>query len=383
MRVGILTYHFSDNFGALFQAYALRQWFLNQSCEVEFVNYHPNYVEAGGSIQLDDLFSRKNLKVIYLKFSKLKYKWFGNRQQQENFHFFRHEFLGIREPEYKTIDSLESASLNYDLLVCGSDQIWNPSEQFGLDPVYFLNFSINNKRVRRISYAPSFGRSEIDAQYHNELASLILKLDGISVRERLGVSIVNDLTGVEPICVPDPTILLSDYSGIMKSYPLSSEKHVFCYGLCTREIIGEVAEAVANNFGAKLYSPYNPHRRWKEIGETVYPCPRQWLYLMQNAEFVVTNSFHGTALSILLNKPFVVVGIQGNKAGLNNRVLNLLDFAGLRSRFLNDSKPESIAKVLKDSIEWDVVNGQIADLRSKGASYLKQQLSLAEEVVGE
>ncbi|MEI6065923.1 MAG: polysaccharide pyruvyl transferase family protein [Methylococcaceae bacterium] len=376
MRVGILTYHFSDNYGALFQAYALRQWFLDQGHKAEFVNYHPDHVEGGGDIQFDNLFSRKNLKVLYLKLSRLKGKWFGNRQQQDNFDHFRHEFLGVTAPVYKTIQALKAASLNYDLLVCGSDQIWNPSEQFGLDPAYFLNFTINNKLVRRISYAPSFGRSEINEQYHKELAGLLLKLDAISVREQSGVSIVKDLIGVEPVCVPDPTILLSDYSGIMTPYPVSSDKYVFCYGLRSRDVIGEVAEAVAKSLGADLYSPYNSHRRWKEIGETVYPCPRQWLYLLKNSEFVVTNSFHGTALSILLNKPFVVVGLQDNKASLNARALNLLELVGLSSRFLDDSHPESIERVLSESITWDSVNNHLADLRSQGISFLKNQLSL-------
>lgn len=374
MKIGILTYHFSDNYGALFQAYALRQWFLNQGCEADFVNYHPDYVEAGGSIQFDNLFSRQNLKVVYLKLSKLKTKWFGNRQQQKNFQHFRQEFLGVTGPEYKTIQALEAASLNYDLLVCGSDQIWNPSEQFGLDPVYFLNFATNNKRVRRISYAPSFGRSEIKAKYHKELASLMLKLEGISVREQSGVSIVKDLIGIEPVCVPDPTILLSDYSGIMKPYPLSSIKHVFCYGLRSRAVIGEVAEAVSKSLGSALYSPYNPHRRWKEIGETVYPCPRQWLYLMQNAEFVVTNSFHGTALSILLNKPFVVVGLQDNKAAFNARALNLLELVGLRSRFLMDAAPDQVSEILSSSIDWNRVNEQVVELRHQGVEYLMQHI---------
>ena len=107
MRVGILTYHFSDNYGALFQAYALRQWFLDQGHKAEFVNYHPDHVEGGGDIQFDNLFSRKNLKVLYLKLSRLKGKWFGNRQQQDNFDHFRHEFLGVTAPVYKTIQALK------------------------------------------------------------------------------------------------------------------------------------------------------------------------------------------------------------------------------------------------------------------------------------
>ncbi|ATG88499.1 hypothetical protein MKLM6_0216 [Methylomonas koyamae] len=375
MRIGIMTYHFSDNYGALFQAYALREWFLAQGYDAQFVNYHPEHVEGGGNFELGNFFSKKNLKVLYLRFSKLKTKFFGNRQQKKNFEEFRSNYLGVNGAEYKDISDLESASLEFDLLVCGSDQIWNPSDQFGLDPVYFLNFEIKNKNVRRISYAPSFGRDEISAKYHNQLIKMIKKLDGVSARELSGVSIITNLADIEVSCVPDPTFLLNDYSKVMTPYPLKVGRYVFCYALRSRAVIGEATEMIADNLGASIYSPYNSHRRWREIGETVYPCPRQWLYLMENSDFVVTNSFHGTALSILLNKPFIVVGLREGKSSLNARALNLLEAVGLRSRFIDNSTQEIIDEILNSPIDWRMVNANICNLRMQGEAYLNDQLS--------
>lgn len=377
MRVGILTYHFSENYGALFQAYALRKWFLEQGHDAEFVNYHPDHVEGGGNFQLNNLFSKKNAKVLYLKISTLKRKWLGNKKQKDDFDYFRKHYLGVVEPEYKSISELESAALKFDLLVCGSDQVWNPSEQYGLDPAYFLNFSTSNPNARRISYAPSFGRSTIDSSYYQQLTDLIHGLDGVSVREQSGAEIVHTLLGYKPICVPDPTFLLEDYSHITTPYPLASTKYVFCYGLRSRAIIGSVAESIAKQLNADLYSPYNPHRRWKEIGETVYPCPRQWLYLMRNAEFVVTNSFHGTALAILLNKPFVVVGLNDSKASLNTRALNLLASVGVENRFINVNDTTKTHLLLNERIDWDAVNHRISTLRQTGTSFLNEQIGLA------
>lgn len=377
MNVGILTYHFSDNYGALFQAYALRQWFINQGHHAEFINYHPDYVEGGGQIQLSNLFTKKNLKVVYLKLSRIQRKWFGNKQLDKDFEFFRSQHLGVMPPEYKSIDELENSHQDYDLLVCGSDQIWNPSEQFGLDPVYFLNFKTNNQNVRRISYAPSFGRGEIDARYHSELKSMLKLLDGISIREQSGVPIIESLIGIKPACVPDPTILLEDYSHIMKPYELTSKKHVFCYGLRSRDVIGGVAENISGQLRCALYSPYNAHRRWKEIGETVYPCPRQWLYLLNSSEFVVTNSFHGTALSILLNKPFVFVGLQGNREKFNSRALNLLSSLGLQARFLSNFDLNTIKELFDNPINWSDVNDKLAYMRAEGSSFLLKQIDLA------
>ncbi len=377
MKIGLLTYHFSENYGALFQAYALREWFLSQGHDAEFINYHPEHVEGGGDINLKKLFSKRNLKVIYLKLSTLKNKLFGNSEQHNKFELFRSEYLAVAKPTYKTIEDIEKAHLNYDLLVCGSDQIWNPSEQFGLDPVYFLNFKIDNAKVRRISYAPSFGRSEIQTQYHKTLINFLDKLDGVSIREESGVSIINNLTGINPVCVPDPTILITDYSSIMTPYTTQKKNYVFCYTLRSSNVIAEVAQKISAKFGSALYSPYNTHRRWKEIGETVYPCPRQWLYLLNNSEFVVTNSFHGAALSIILNKPFVIVGLQGNKLTLNARVLNLLELVGLSSRFLMSATPEKVDEIVYEKIDWEQVNMKLSLLRNNGSKYLTEQIELA------
>lgn len=377
MKIGILTYHFSDNYGALFQAYALRQWFLDQGHHAEFINYHPDYVESGGRINISNLFSKQNLKVVYLKLSKLQRQWLGNKQLNKEFDYFRNHYLGITDPEFKTIYELEKFNHNYDLLVCGSDQIWNPSEQFGLDPVYFLNFKTKKTDVRRISYAPSFGRGEVDVRFHAELKSMLKLIDAISIREQSGVPIIENLIGTKPACVPDPTILLEDYSNIMKPYELTSKKHVFCYGLRSRDVIGDVAENISEKLGCALYSPYNAHRRWKEIGKTVYPCPRQWLYLLNSSEFVVTNSFHGTALSILLNKPFVFVGLLGVREKFNSRALNLLGSVGLQARFINNFDSNTIKELCDNPINWDDVNNKLAYMRNVGSSYLIKQIDLA------
>lgn len=374
MRVGILTYHFSENYGALFQAYALRHWFTSNGHEAEFVNYHPAYVEAGGTIDWNRPLSKNNLKIIFLKMVGLKERYLGNREQKRNFDIFRKLGLGVKGAKYRNMSELERAEIKFDILVCGSDQVWKPSEHYGIDPVYFLDFKAAGN-PRRISYAPSFGKSSLDAQYSTAVSALISKLDRISVREQSGCKIVQDLTGYEPSCVPDPTLLLTDYQQIMKPYPLSSSKHIFCYALRSREAIGDVAEGIASALRADLISPHNPHRRWKEIGETVYPCPSQWLYLLNTSEFVVTNSFHGTALSILLNKPFVVVGLQGKKGEFNARVINLLSLLGLESRFVQDVDSNTVPHFISSPIDWETVNKSVSELRGQGNDYLLKCLS--------
>jgi hypothetical protein len=375
MKIGIITYHFSENYGALFQAYALRQWFISQGHQAEFINYQPDYVEGGGAFNLSRPISKDNLKILFLKLISFKEHFFGNMGLKQGFDAFRSDKLGVSGRKFKRLEELENVLSIYDLIVCGSDQIWKPSEHHGVDPVYYLDFPFKTPLPRRISYAPSFGTDQLNIEFHDVVSEAIRKLDGISVREKTGCNIVEGLTGMRPVCVPDPTLLLTDYKTIMKSYPIKSSKHVFCYALRSREAIGEVAEVLAENLGAELYSPHNPHRRWREIGKTVYPCPSQWLYLLNSAEYVVTNSFHGTALSILLRKPFVVVGLQGSKSEFNARVNNLLSMVGLESRFVQNVDKTNVNRLMNEIIDWDVVDRKVKALRESGVNYLQAELA--------
>lgn len=382
MKIGILTYHFSDNYGALFQAYALRQWFIQHGHDAVFVKYHPKYVEAGGDICWKKPLSKSNVKVLFLKIMSLKEKMFGNRAQKDGFNSFREIALGVTGEEYKDIKHLNRDRNTYDLLVCGSDQIWKPSEHYGVDPVYFLSFETQGN-PRKISYAPSFGKDTLEDLYVNDVASLIKALDAVSVRELSGCKIISQITGIEATCVPDPTFLIRDYSSIMRPYSLGSKKskHVFCYALRSRDTIGEVAEILAERLQCDLVSPHNPHRRWPEIGRTIFPCPMQWLHLLSTSEYVVTNSFHGAALSILLNKKFVVIGLQGKRGDFNARVKNLLKLVGLESRYFEKVNSLTIDFLLNTIIDWDTVNGSVSKLREKGQSYLQDQLEKTNESI--
>jgi hypothetical protein len=374
MKIGILTFHFSTNYGALFQAYGLRNYLKGLGHEVEFINYQPEYLEEGSKINISNLFSKAILTIVYLKLVNFKEKYFGNKVKEKYFKEFKKDFLGIDTTKvYKTIKALEEENLYFDLLVTGSDQVWNPSEQFGVDPVYFLDFKVSNPKIKRISYAPSFGKSSIEDKFADEISQLISKLDVVSIRELSGAEIIKQLTSIESSVVPDPTALVSDYTKIMNPYEVKDKNYVFCYYLRSRDTIGKISEHIASNNNLSIYSPHNPHRRWKEIGETVNPGPREWLYLLYNSKFVVTNSFHGTMLSILLNKPFIVVGIgSGEKSKYNERALNILKLCGLENRFVSDFNSAKVDELKAEEINWIEVNMKINELKLQGTNYLNK-----------
>lgn len=355
------------------QAFGLRQWLRLQGVEAEFINYHPAHVEAGG-IQ----FSRglKGLaKSAYLMATQTKRRWLGDREQAVAFRNFQRDELGVKSAKIQTVADLNDLD-PFDLIICGSDQIWNPSEQYGLDPIYFGDFPIA-KKGRRISYAASFGKPILARPYHAQATKLLRNLDAIAVRERSGVDIVGELTGLEAVMTPDPTILVRDFSHLIDRYPSNHHGHVFCYALRTSEGIRDIADIAAAHTGGKVLSPDNPHRRWREIGTTVYPSPGEWLTLIDQASFVVTNSFHGVALSLLRRKPFISIALPGARGALSERVRNLLIQVGLEDRLVNAGGEAAARSAMSDPIDWEAVEVRLNAMSESGRSYLRDQLAAA------
>ncbi|MGE0350791.1 polysaccharide pyruvyl transferase family protein [Hydrogenophaga sp.] len=377
MNVGILTFHFSDNYGAALQAYALRRWLLEQGHHASFIDYRPAHIEHGGRLCLPTSPARfkANLKVVYLALSAFWNEHFGNRGQKEKFARFREHFLGLpgtpAPPDNRA--SLAAAG-SFDLIVAGSDQIWSPSQHFGFDPNYFLAFACAF-RARKISYAASFGRDRVGDEQADQLPVLLRHFDAISVRESSGVALVEQATGQPAANVPDPTLLHSDYPEFTReANGAASEPYVFCYGLRSPDNIRETTGLVARALDCRVLSPHNPHRRWAEIGETVYPGPSEWVVLLKNARFVVTNSFHGTVFALLMRKPFIVAGLTGDKAPANARALNLLRAVGLESRFSPAFSARDTEALMNSDIPWSAVEQRLVALRQNGQGFLSAQL---------
>jgi hypothetical protein len=376
LKIGLFTYHFSDNYGALYQAYAIRKWLLDRGVAAEFVNYHPAYVEEGGPLDRpwDPRLWRKNATILYMKQAHLRWRLFGDRKQRAGFETFRREILGVTGPRIRTAEALRPCMKAYDMLICGSDQIWNPSIQRGFDPVYFLDIP-GAEHIRKVAYAPSFGRSTIEPEHSAELARLARGLDGISVREESGRAILAQ-AGFAPETVevvPDPTILLGRFDDLLDGND-ADEGGVFCYALRTDAVIRDVAEAASTTMGEPLVSARNNRQRWPDIGTGAVPTPVDWLRMLARAKLVVSNSFHGVALSIILNRPFIAVALPGKRAGMNARVINLLEMTGLQDRLVTDQTMAGASRLSTSPIDWEAVNARLSQARAVAENYLEGEM---------
>ena len=174
-QIGILTYHFADNFGAVLQAFALQQLLQSLGHQVEFIDYRPPHVQKGGSFRLPS--SRQNIKAnlvtAYQKLTTLMQKVLDDGGRHAAFVSFREQNLLQGSPRYFTLESLQETSFPYDCLICGSDQIWNSSAQYGIDPAYFLDFGGEN--VKRVAFAPSFGKGRVNPEHESLVGHLLKK----------------------------------------------------------------------------------------------------------------------------------------------------------------------------------------------------------------
>jgi hypothetical protein len=377
MNVGILTFHFSDNYGAALQAYALRRWLTEHGHRAHFIDYRPAHIEHGGRLSLPTSPEKlkANLKVVYLALSSFLHQHFGNRDQRDKFAHFRERFLDVASDAAPTDNGASLAAAQaFDLIVAGSDQIWSPSQHFGFDPNYFLAFA-DAFRARKISYAASFGRDRVSSSEAEQLPRLLHHFDAISVREASGVTLVEQATGQRPANVPDPTLLHDNYTELTDRAPIApDEPYVFCYGLRSPDNIRQTAELVSRQLNCRILSPHNPHRRWAEIGTTVYPDPGEWVGLVKNARFVVTNSFHGTVFALLFRKPFIVAGLTGDKAAANARAINLLRAVRLENRFSPAFSEHTTHALMHSAIDWANVDQRLGHLRQAGDDFLSAQL---------
>ncbi len=372
MRIGILTFHLANNFGAVLQAYALQTYLHGAGHDPSIIDYQPRYMTDGGPCRFPrskkDLYA--NATVLFIKLSRLRAA-LGGGKRRKAFQAFRERMLKVDEPAYITLEALRAEPPACDAYICGSDQIWNPPPRAGVDAAYYLAFG--DARCRRIAYAASFGRASIEVEYRQEIGRLLSGLDAISVREESGIGLVRDLSGCEAVWVPDPTVLLDDYRPVLVTPP--QEDFVFAYCLRTSALIGEVQKQVARAYGVPLLTPYDPQQRWGARGTMLHLGPAEWLGCIAQARFVVTNSFHGTLFSILLRKPFITVPLVGRHQDLNERFLSMLSRLGLEDRQLATKQTSDVQRLVEEPIDWDAVRARLDSWRAEAEHFLAQALS--------
>ena len=352
MKIGILTFHRAKNFGAVLQCYALFSFLKSNGYDVYVIDYKPSYL-AG---MRDEGSLWKQIKLQ----AKSLFYWLMNVGETG----LGNVFNRFVEKELKLAEM--KAVNNMDVIVCGSDQIWNPAITKGFDPVFFGGGSILlEKRV--ISYAASMGKSELSGKEKSEFLNLIKRMDSISVRENSTGKLLQSW-GIKCSVVVDPVLLAGSecFNNILvpirqhKPYVLVYELTSLpgTYNFAKRMAAQLDAEVVVICGGAKKYFYWG-------IKNKQGLSPAQFASYFANASCVVTNSFHGTAFSILYEKPFYFLKTNTWK---DERIESLLLQLELNSRSVNDSD-----KIVFSAIDYHKIN--IHDFVNSAKSFLSVTLN--------
>lgn len=361
--VGILTYHTGYNYGASLQSYALMTSIRKIGYSCEIINF-----ETERFVASREMFSRKpqRMKEVIKITSRVPY-YASLMKRQQLFDQYTSECLNV-SPLYRTEQEVRDHASDYACIVCGSDQIWNLSQDDApaANPIFFLNFP---KKQRRVAYAASFGKWEKEAPQHEDLFLPWLKqFDSISVRETSGVEYVKSL-GLDCTLCLDPTVLLDakDYEKICTER-LIPEKYILLFSWkCTADLI-QAAKEVSKHLGFPVYNIVPPPRAmFKGIKRKLDVGPREFLSMIKNAEFVVTNSFHGTAFSTTFEKPYASI-VTG---GADLRMKSLLEQLGLENHLLTSDQID--LNKLMDT-DYDTVRGKKMELRKSSLEYLETAL---------
>lgn len=341
-KIAIITFHWATNFGAVLQAYALQQHLLSSGHEAEIIDYVP-----WNSVLFRRIRWRRKHRTDLIA-------------REEKLEIFRTKYL-VRTKRINRCSLLKRLSEDYSVVICGSDQIWNQSftlfGEYKPTLAYFACFA--GKETKRIAYAASFGSATVSERYKKYAKPELKKFSAISVRETTGKQIVESF-GLKADIVCDPTLLLTkeSYWRITKNIDMDVPK-VFSYVLHEHIETKKIEEYVKR----------------KVSGDSAALKPNsieEWLYAIQYSELVVTNSFHGVMLSIILNKPFIAVLIKGS--GMNDRLNTILAAVGLDDRAVDSYDEEKIDAVLRAPIEWNQVNNRLEELRSHGREFFDNAL---------
>ena len=378
MKIGIITFLKVNNYGAELQAFALYKFIEGMNHNVEIIDYlhykHPDFKvtrKAQPFIKLSQ--TQKIKEFLYPIISKVKSLPYRKQKRirDQKFEHFHKNFTRLSSHTYRTIDELYDAKFDYDLFMVGSDQVWNPNTNVSLKP-YFLDFAPEDKP--KVSYASSFGVSELPEISQSYYRDMLRGFEHIAVRESQGLEIVDTLIQKKATHVVDPTLLLTkeDWREF-SNQPNIDGNYILLYVLSDTDYISQLALFIAEQKNLKIIrlcknaSVEDKDERFINI---IDAGPSEYLGLFQNASFVLTTSFHGTAFSVNFNIPFYTI-FKSHKTN-NSRQQSFLSSLGLANRLIPDNG--KIPAVDQLNVDFEGANQKLAQQRRQSVAYLDKIL---------
>lgn len=326
------------NYGNRLQAYALQKFITNQGDYCETIKYKAKMpdIKAEISSKRHDSFIQKvddGLRIIRRKIRKNELLE-KNNSRKDAFKLFLDKNVKYTDKTYESTDDFSELADMYDCFVVGSDQVWNPYCE-GSNEFYYLTFA---QKEKRIAYAPSIAVNDIPEELENNYNEWLNGFNRISVREEAGRKLIKEKFNLDAEVVCDPVFLLDrqQWESIAKDVPVK-EKYFATYFLGKQDILTKkYIRELEKKTGLRhidIYTRDNP--------DSVFAGPEQFLGLIKNAEFLCTDSFHGTAFSIIFKTPMLIFD-RKSTFKVNSRIESILNISSIGNRnidlFIKDKK---------------------------------------------
>lgn len=331
MNVLTITCHDVYNYGASLQAYALQHYCESLGCKYHIIDYKPDYLSGHYSLTAvaNPRFDKPLIKQLYL-LAKMPSRLAGLRRKKR-FDAFTTKYLNITSRRFNSCQEIAGDCPPADLYIAGSDQIWNTLFKNGRDAAFYLDFVEN--RGRKISYAASFATERIYNDAEPFVVSRLRNFDAISVRESSALKLLENLGRTDGILVCDPVFLLSaaDWRKMIPQIPQSiKEDYILVYDCERSERLREMALRLKSRTGLPIYVLSPTFGRYAD-NDLSLSGPIEFLMLMANAKYVVANSFHALAFSIIFEKDFYIINRSEN---INTRMGDFLSYLGTSERLI-------------------------------------------------
>lgn len=353
MRIGILTFHWATNYGAVLQCFALQSYLISQGHDVEVINYKPLKYN-------DNLYNFiRDRKFLHLS------EYLNNREKEKALRQFREDNLKLTELVH-SCNSLPSVVSKFDVIISGSDQVANPSFLMHgegrnvVSPTYYIGFPFSGKRV---GYALSFGCVTFPNTCLSIASKYISKFNNISVRENSGINIIESMGRTDSLVVPDPTLLLAAelYNTIVLTRPMD-DNYIYCFFI--RKIKSR----------KRLIDSHLHYERLLWNSSDGDYTLGGWISKIKSAKYVLTDSFHCVVMCLKLHKPFIVITDYDGNIGMNDRLYTLLDLCGLSSRIIWKDVFMNAVNQLYTQVDWEHIDSVLEEYAKIGKEFLKLSL---------
>ena len=364
MKISIITLHAVHNYGSALQAYATERIFRQIGLEAEIVDYRRTAVlpvSAFDILKSSDVLKSK-IKRLLMKPSSIK--------AQKVFEPFIRKNLSLSPVRYTEDSDFGNYPLSADVYCTGSDQVWNTDWHEEVPKPFFLSFVPDNKK--KIAFSASFGKSELEEWEKKTIQELLSRYSAISVRERSGLDILRNLGFEKAQQVLDPTQFLTvkDWNKLACTDRIVSEPYILVYQLCNNRMFEEYAKKLSKKKGIKLIRLCTRYDQIRKPGHgIVLPPVGDFITLIRDAEYVLTDSFHCTSFSILFHKQFMC--FSPNR--FSTRLTSILELTGLENRMLHNATDfETISQM----IDYSKPDRILDEKRNEGIRFLKDALDI-------